>query len=233
MCVCLLVTQSCPTLCDPMDYSPPGSSVHGLLQARILEWVANSFSRASSQPMDQTQVSCIAGIFHTMGATREALHSTRSRAQLSVMTDGMGRGCSRGKRCIYIYLQLIHIFVHQKPTCVGCKAILFQLKKLLKGQWAVTVSGVARNFIHVTTFDSSHQQLRQDLLVSILQMKKPRLRVVPQQAGDRVEATAKGLSVDVLSFTLRLLNAQTQGTRGRAAGPLEKEFWLWRIPRSN
>ena len=64
-------------------------------------------------------------------------------------------------------------------------------------------------------------------------MKKPRLRVVPQQAGDRVEATAKGLSVDVLSFTLRLLNAQTQGTRGRAAGPLEKEFWLWRIPRSN
>ena len=235
MCVCLLVTQSCPTLCDPMDYSPPGSSVHGLLQARILEWVANSFSRASSQPMDQTQVSCIAGIFHTTGATRETLHSTRSRAQLSVMTqtDGMGRGCSRGKRYIYTYLWLIHIFVQQKPTCVGCKAIIFQLKKLLKGQWAVMVSGVARNFIHVTTFDSSHQQLRQDLSVSTLQMKKPRLRVVPQQARDRVEATAKGLSVNVLSFILRLLNAQTQGTRGRAAGPPEKELWLWRILRSN
>ena len=53
--------ESCPTLCDPMDCSPPGSSIHGILQARILEWVAISFSRGSSQPRDQTQVSCIAG----------------------------------------------------------------------------------------------------------------------------------------------------------------------------
>ena len=45
---CVLVAQSCPTLCDPMDCSPPGSSVHGILQARILEWVAISFSRGSS-----------------------------------------------------------------------------------------------------------------------------------------------------------------------------------------
>ena len=44
----MLVTQSCLTLCDPMDYSPPGSSVHGILQARILEWVAIPFSRGSS-----------------------------------------------------------------------------------------------------------------------------------------------------------------------------------------
>ena len=42
LCVCLLVTQSCLTLCDPMDYSPPGSSVHGLLKARILKWVYHS-----------------------------------------------------------------------------------------------------------------------------------------------------------------------------------------------
>ena len=55
------VAELCPTLCDPMDCSPPGSSVHGILQARILEWVAISFSRGSSQPRDQTQVSCIAG----------------------------------------------------------------------------------------------------------------------------------------------------------------------------
>ena len=46
------VTQLCPTLCDPVDCSPPGSSVHGILQARILEWVAISFSRGSSQPRD-------------------------------------------------------------------------------------------------------------------------------------------------------------------------------------
>ena len=49
---CLLpcTLQSCPTLCDPIDSSPPGSAVHGILQARILEWVATPFSRGSSQP---------------------------------------------------------------------------------------------------------------------------------------------------------------------------------------
>ena len=62
-CVKLLVTQSCPTLCDPMNCRPPGFSVHGILQVRTLEWVAVPFSRGSSQPRDQTLVSCIAGRF--------------------------------------------------------------------------------------------------------------------------------------------------------------------------
>ena len=53
------VTQLCPTFCDPMNCSPPGSSVHGILQARILGWVAPPFSKGSSQPKDQTGVSCI------------------------------------------------------------------------------------------------------------------------------------------------------------------------------
>ena len=57
---CVKVTQSCPTLCDPMHHT-----VHKILQARILEWVAFPFSRGSSQPRDQTQVSCIAGRFFT------------------------------------------------------------------------------------------------------------------------------------------------------------------------
>ena len=61
------VAQSCLTLCNPMDYT-----VHGILQARILEWVAFSFSRGSSQPRDRTQVSCIASWFFTSWATREA-----------------------------------------------------------------------------------------------------------------------------------------------------------------
>ena len=64
------VAQSCPTLCDPVDHSPPGSSVHGILQARILEWVAISFSRGSSWPRDQTQVSCIAGRHFNLWANR-------------------------------------------------------------------------------------------------------------------------------------------------------------------
>ena len=54
------VAQSCQTLHDPMDYT-----VHGILQARVLEWVAFPFSRGSSQPRDQTQVSCLVGGFFT------------------------------------------------------------------------------------------------------------------------------------------------------------------------
>ena len=60
-CVCS-VTQSCPALCDPMDCSLPGSSVHGTFQARILEWVARPSSRGSSQPRDWTHVSCVSCI---------------------------------------------------------------------------------------------------------------------------------------------------------------------------
>ena len=60
-CVCMYVcvAQSYLTLCNPMDYWPPSISVHGILQARILEWVAMPFSRGSFQPRDQTQVSCV------------------------------------------------------------------------------------------------------------------------------------------------------------------------------
>ena len=71
----VLVAQSCPTLCDPMDCSPPGSSVHEIFQARILQWVAISFSRGSSQPRDRTQVSCAAGRCFTDRAAREAPYS--------------------------------------------------------------------------------------------------------------------------------------------------------------
>ena len=64
----MLVTQLSLTLCGPMDYSLPDSSGHEILQARLLEWVAISFSNRSSQPRDQTQVSCIAGRFFTIWA---------------------------------------------------------------------------------------------------------------------------------------------------------------------
>ena len=67
----LLVPQSCLTLCSPMDCSLPGSSVRGISQAGILEWVAVSFSKGSSQSRDRTQVSCIAGRLLTIWATRE------------------------------------------------------------------------------------------------------------------------------------------------------------------
>ena len=67
------VAQSCLTLCDPMDWNPPGSSVPEIFQARILERVAISLSRGSSWPRDQTQVSCIAGRFFTIWVTGKIL----------------------------------------------------------------------------------------------------------------------------------------------------------------
>ena len=65
------ITHSCPTLCDPMGCSLPGFSVHAIFQARVLEWVAISFSWGSSQPKDRTQACCIAGRPFTVWATRE------------------------------------------------------------------------------------------------------------------------------------------------------------------
>ena len=66
------VAQSCLTLCNPVDCSPPGSSIHGILQARVLEWDAIAFSRGSSRPRDRTQVFHIAGRRFNLWATREA-----------------------------------------------------------------------------------------------------------------------------------------------------------------
>ena len=65
VCVCVCVcAQLCLTLCDPMDCSPQVSSVHGILQARMLEWIAFSFSRGSSRPKDQTWVFCVSFTGH-------------------------------------------------------------------------------------------------------------------------------------------------------------------------
>ena len=71
-CVVVIQSPSRVWLCDPMDCSLPGSSVHGILQARVLEWVTIPFSRGSSWPRDWIQVSCIAGRFFTIWANREA-----------------------------------------------------------------------------------------------------------------------------------------------------------------
>ena len=73
--VLCFLTQSCPALCDPVDCSPPGSSVHGIFPARLLQWVAISSSRGSSQPRDGTlisYVSCIGGKFFTTSVMWEA-----------------------------------------------------------------------------------------------------------------------------------------------------------------
>ena len=78
------VVQLCLSLCDPMNCSPPGSSVFGILQARTLEWVAVPFSR-SSQPRDRTWVSCISGRFFTIWATREAQWAKHPKNHLEIL----------------------------------------------------------------------------------------------------------------------------------------------------
>ena len=69
---CCLVTGSCPTLCDPMDYSPSDSYIHGIFKARLLKWVAISSSRGSSRHRDQTHISCLR--WATRKAVPAALH---------------------------------------------------------------------------------------------------------------------------------------------------------------
>ena len=78
---CVLVAQSWPTLCNPVDCSPSGSSVHGILQARILEWVAIPFSRQSPWLRAQTLVSCIMVRFFNVWTTREAPYVRQSARQ--------------------------------------------------------------------------------------------------------------------------------------------------------
>ena len=102
-------------LCDPMDCSPSGSSVHGIFQARVLEWTAISFSRGSSRPRNRSRVSRIAGRHFTVWATREALpprraapnqtndHSLREMALVLELWTGRpkdtGRAGPRHRKC--------------------------------------------------------------------------------------------------------------------------------------
>ena len=106
--------QSCLTLCNPLDCSPQGSSVHGIFQARIVEWVAISFSRESSQPRNQTcvtYVSCIASRFFTCWATREA-HSVTE-------TDLIVRPFTLSKICfpLTFHGSVCFSWAIQRPKC--------------------------------------------------------------------------------------------------------------------
>ena len=87
VCICTCL-YTCLTLYDPMNCSLPGSSVHGILQARILEWVAISFSRASSRPRKQARVSCIAGRFFTNWAMSRGLTESCGRKSWNVKWTG-------------------------------------------------------------------------------------------------------------------------------------------------
>ena len=104
------VAQLCPTLCDRMVCSLPGSSVHGIFQAKILEWVAISFSRGSSWPSDRTRVSLIAGRCFTLWATRETNPPTRD--QIHTPCTGRPRSRQPGKSPRIIFKGCISLFRH-------------------------------------------------------------------------------------------------------------------------
>ena len=143
----MLVAQSCSTLCDPMDCSPPGSSIHGILQARILEWIAISFSWGSSQPRDLTQVSRVAGIFLALWATRgvSGLQQSPGLLQPSQKTCHPGglRACVLRKKVTFLIPFLfLHSFfpfyslvlIYRVKTLLNFCAILYLSSLLLSEQ---------------------------------------------------------------------------------------------------
>ena len=102
--MCVLVAQSCPTPCEPVDCSPPGSSVHRILQARILEWVAFPFSKGSSQPRDQTQVSTLQADSLPAGPPGKPKNTgvgSQSLLQGNLPTQELNQGLLHGRRILY------------------------------------------------------------------------------------------------------------------------------------
>ena len=115
---CCLVTQQGPALCDPLDCSPPGSSVHGVFQARILQWVVISYCRGSSSPTDQTRVSCVFCIgrcilYHC--ATWEALTNLEASNKYRTELNKLKFNRNWGLAYITDYAALWHCRSHLLP----------------------------------------------------------------------------------------------------------------------
>ena len=113
----IFFAQSCPTLCNPMDCSLPGFSVHGIFQARVLEWVAIAFSRGSSWPRDQTRVSSIVGRCFTLWATREAqlikTYTFNNRNWLCTWSEFIRKSCLS----FYNFIELLIFFLDKPYFC--------------------------------------------------------------------------------------------------------------------
>ena len=129
----VLVPLSCLTLWDPMDYSRPGSSGHGILQARILECVAISFSRGTSQPRDRTWVACIVGRRFTVWATREPLRV------LECVAISFSRGSSGPRDQTQIFHIAGRRFYRLSPNgsqSLSCLCSMYRIHSLPVFHWA-------------------------------------------------------------------------------------------------
>ena len=112
------VAQLCPTLCEAMDCSLPDSSIHGIFQSRLLEWVVISFSQGSSRPRDQTWVSCIVSRHFTIWATQEA-PSRVSRINIRSLRE-RGSFCWSSRRFLGCSLQAVSIDMTFKKNMGLC-----------------------------------------------------------------------------------------------------------------
>ena len=137
----MFITQSCPTLCNPIVYSPPGSSVHGILQARILEWIAIPFSRGSSQTRDWILVSCIAGRFFTISATgKSSLCSNSSNSKLLFPFSGVSfTGSKSGKEYVKaVYCHPAYLTYMQSTSYKMLGWMTHKLESRLSGEISTT-----------------------------------------------------------------------------------------------
>ena len=137
-----LVAHLCLTLCDPMDWSLPSSSVHGILQGRILEWVDIPSCRGSSQPRDQNCVFCTSGRFFTIWVIREAqkwiisssiMSNPEMPTRLLCPWNSPGKNTGVGslshlhQMCCDSLLQGIFLTQALNPGLLHCKQILYHL----------------------------------------------------------------------------------------------------------
>ena len=122
------IAQSCLTLCDPMDWGLPGSSVHGILQARILEWVAVPFSRGSSQPRDQTQVSHITGRFPFSRGSSQPRDWTQVSGIAGgfLLSESPGKPMNTGVGSLFL-LQGIFLTQGLNQGLLNCRRTLYQM----------------------------------------------------------------------------------------------------------
>ena len=208
------IAQSCPTLCDPLDCSLPGSSVHGILQARILEWVTVHFSRGSSQPRDQTQVSCIAGRFYTIWATREAQNTVHDPFCVLFIY-----GIKIKKEIKHKQMKPFHLLLQHSSTLLGC---LFH--KLFEPLPSIILPGLAYHYHH-DHHAESHRLSPAPRPTA--ERRKWELKPSPQlrresatspHMGDLlfVDCFANDRSISPLSLLLgKLLNALAKSSQGK------------------
>ena len=123
--ICCLVAQSCSTLCNPMICSPPGSSVHGIFQGRILKWITIPFSRGFSRPRDRTQVSRLGGRRFNLWATREAHFLYRIQQWRMFILPNPSWIVPHGFYYFYHVLLSFHKQTHTKGFCAWFRFSFF------------------------------------------------------------------------------------------------------------